>query len=103
MTLSFKKNPKEGEISPEILFWWLNSEVCKRSIESRALSQGVPRLSIMDVAELKIPVGPPSLLALESEKYKAWKKYVAESIGSAKKAELISFNAFSANEANNDQ
>ena len=103
VTLSFKKNPKEGEISPEILFWWLNSEVCKRSIESRALSQGVPRLSIMDVAELKIPVGPPSLLALESEKYKAWKKYVAESIGSAKKAELISFKAFSVNEANNDQ
>jgi hypothetical protein len=91
----------EGGISPEILFWWLNSDICKKSLESRALSQGVPRLSIMDVAELQIPVGPPSLLALENEKYKTWKNYAAQSLESAKKAQSISFNAFNVSKTNN--
>jgi hypothetical protein len=100
--LSFKQKPKEGELNPEILFWWLNSDVCKKALESRALSQGVPRLSIMDVAELKIPVGPPKLLALQYEKYKAWKKHAAQSLESAKNAQSISFNAFEVSKANND-
>ena len=99
--LSFKHTPKEGELNPEILFWWLNSEVCKKALESRALSQGVPRLSIMDVAELKIPLGPPKLLALEYEKYKTWKTHAAQSLESAKKAQSISFNAFNVSKTNN--
>ena len=99
--LSFKQAPKEGELNPEILFWWLNSDVCKKVLESRALSQGVPRLSIMDVAEMKIPVGPPKLLALEYEKYKTWKKHAAQSLESAKKAQSISFHAFEVSKTNN--
>jgi len=92
--LSFKKKPKEAEISPEILFWWLNSEICKKSLESRALSQGVPRLSIMDVAELKIPVGPKEALILEHQKYIKWKSDTTKSLEYQNQAHKLSSMAF---------
>jgi hypothetical protein len=92
--LSFKKNSREGELNPEILFWWLNSEVCKKTLESRALSQGVPRLSIMDVAELKVPVGPKEMLILEYQKYIKWKGDVMKSLEYQNRAYAVGLMAF---------
>ena len=92
--LSFKHTPKEGELNPEILFWWLNSEVCKKALESRALSQGVPRLSIMDVAELKIPIGPKEMLILEHQKYIKWKSDAMNSLEYQNRAYAVSLMAF---------
>jgi hypothetical protein len=93
--LSFKKNPKENEIDPELLFWWLNSAQCKEYLASKALSQGVPRLSISDVADLLIPTGPWSILELEYKKYKEWKIAVKQSLNYADKAHEMSFRLFS--------
>jgi hypothetical protein len=92
--LSFKQRPKEGDLNPEILFWWLNSDVCKKALESRALSQGVPRLSIMDVAELKIPVGSKQMLMLEYQKYITWKSDAMKSLEYQNRAHALRSMAF---------
>ena len=96
--LSFKKNPKDNEINPELLFWWLNSIECKEYLNSKALSQGVPRLSISDVADLLIPVGPSAILELEYKKYNEWKSEVNLALDYANKAHLIGLLAFSNNQ-----
>ena len=92
--LFFKKNPKENEINPELLFWWLNSGQCREMLASKALSQGVPRLSISDVEDMLIPVGPWAILELEYKKYNEWKKQANVSLDYAQKAQEVSFQAF---------
>ena len=92
--LSFKKHPRENEINPDLLFWWLNSTISKELIASKALSQGVPRLSISDVADLMVPVGPWSSLELEYKKYNEWKREVCLAIDYANKAHKLSQSAF---------
>lgn len=92
--LSFKKNPKENETSPELLFWWLNSTECKEYLTSKALSQGVPRLSISDVENLLIPVGPSAILELEYKKYKKWNLEVKVALDYVDKAHSLSLDAF---------
>ena len=92
--LSFKKAPKENEINPELLFWWLNSAECKENLASKALSQGVPRLSISDVANLDIPVGPWAILELEYKKYNEWKRNVNQALDYANRAHLMDLLAF---------
>lgn len=96
--LSFKKAPNENEINPELLFWWLNSAECKEYLASKALSQGVPRLTISDVANLDIPVGPWSILELEYKKYNEWKRDVNLALDYANKAHLIGLLAFNDNQ-----
>jgi len=93
--LSFKKNPKENEINPELLFWWLNSAQCRELLASKALSQGVPRLSISDVEDLLVPIGPWAILELEYKKYKQWKIEVKQSLDYAEKAHKMSLHPFS--------
>ena len=96
--LSFKKTPKENEINPELLFWWLNSAECKENLASKALSQGVPRLSISDVANLDIPVGPWAILELEHKKYNEWKRNVNQALDYANRAHLMDLLAFNDNQ-----
>ncbi len=95
--LSFKKVPKENELNPELLFWWLNSAQCRVMLTSKALSQGVPRLSIADVADLLIPIGPWPVLELEYKNYKEWKRGVNLALDYANKAHLIGLLAFKDN------
>ena len=92
--LSFKKVPKENELNPELLFWWLNSAQCREMLASKALSQGVPRLSIADVADLLIPVGPWDILELEYKKYKQWNAEVNVALKHITKAHLLSLDVF---------
>jgi hypothetical protein len=92
--LSFKKAPKENELNPELLFWWLNSTQCREMLASKALSQGVPRLSIADVADLLIPIGPWPILELEYKKYKQWNMEVKVALDYAYKAHELSRHAF---------
>ena len=92
--LSFKKMQRENEINPELLFWWLNSTISKELIASKALSQGVPRLSIMDVANLLIPIGPWDVLAKEYKKYDAWRREALLAIEYANKAQALGLMAF---------
>jgi hypothetical protein len=96
--LTFKKNPKENEVNPELLFWWLNSVKCKEYLTSKALSQGVPRLSISDVANLDIPVGPWAILELEYKKYHEWKRDVNLALDYENKAHLTGLLAFKNNQ-----
>jgi hypothetical protein len=93
--LSFKKTPKENELNPELLFWWLNSAQCREMLASKALSQGVPRLSISDVADIDIPAGPWAILELEYKKYKQWNMEVKVALDYAYKAHELSRHAFS--------
>jgi len=94
--LSFKKNPKGNEINPELLFWWLNSAQCRELLASKALSQGVPRLSISDVEDLLVPIGPWAILELEYKKYKEWSKEVNTALEYLNKAQVMSLSAFQA-------
>lgn len=96
--LSFKKNPKENEINPELLFWWLNSAQCRELLAAKALSQGVPRLSISDVEDLLVPIGPWAILELEYKKYNEWKSEVSLALNYANKAHAMSLSAFSDNQ-----
>lgn len=59
-------------IQPELLFWWLNSKVVQDYIKSNVVSAGVPRLSIFDVYDIPIPVGPSHKLEEELKKYYEW-------------------------------
>jgi restriction endonuclease S subunit len=92
--LSFKKNPKDNEINPELLFWWLNSAQCREMLASKALSQGVPRLSISDVEDLFVPIGPWALLELEYKKYKQWNLEVNVVLNCVSKAHSLNLDAF---------
>lgn len=93
--LSFKNTPKENEVNSELLFWWLNSAQCREILASKALSQGVPRLSISDVEDLLVPIGPWAILELEYKKYKQWKIEVKHSLDYAEKAHKMSLHPFS--------
>ena len=95
--LTFKKKPKENEINPDLLFWWLNSTLSKELIASKALSQGVPRLARMDVANLLVPVGPWDVLAKEYKKYDEWKHEAVLAIEYANKAHTLGLLAFELN------
>jgi hypothetical protein len=66
-------------------------------LASKALSQGVPRLSIADVADLLIPIGPWPILELEYKKYNEWKQDVNLALDYANKAHLIGLLAFNDN------
>jgi hypothetical protein len=92
--LSFKKAPKENEISPELLFWWLNSAQCREMLASKALSQGVPRLSISDVAVIDIPAGPWAILELEYKKYNEWTQVTRTALDYSARAHAVSATAF---------
>ena len=59
-------------IKPELLFWWLNSKVVQDYIKSNVVSAGVPRLSIFDVYDIPIPVGPSHKIEEEFKKYYKW-------------------------------
>jgi hypothetical protein len=95
--LTFKKKPKENEINPDLLFWWLNSTLSKELIASKALSQGVPRLARMDVANLLVPVGPWDVLAKEYKKYDEWRHEAVLAIEHANKAHTLGLLAFELN------
>ena len=90
-----KKNSKENEVNPELLFSWLNSVQCRELLASKALSQGVPRLSISDVEDLLVPIGPWAILELEYKKYKQWNEEVKVALDYANKAHELSQYAFS--------
>jgi len=92
--LSFKKTPKENEINPELLFWWLNSAQCREMLASKALSQGVPRLSISDVADIDIPAGPWAILELEYRKYNEWTQVTRTALDYSTRAHAVSAAAF---------
>ena len=92
--LSFKKTPKENEINPELLFWWLNSAQCREMLASKALSQGVPRLSISDVADIDIPAGPWAILELEYRKYNEWTQVTRTALDYSTRAHAVSATAF---------
>lgn len=92
--LSFKKNPKENEVNPELLFWWLNSAQCREILASKALSQGVPRLSISDVEDLLVPIGPWAILELEYKKYKEWTQVTHTALDYSTRAHAVSATAF---------
>jgi len=92
--LSFKKAPKENEINPELLFWWLNSTQCRELLASKALSQGVPRLSISDVEDLLVPIGPWAILELEYKKYKEWTQVTRAALDYSTRAHSVSATAF---------
>lgn len=67
-------------------------------LASKALSQGVPRLSISDVADIDIPAGPWSILELEYRKYNEWKRDVNLALDYANKAHLTGLLAFNDNQ-----
>jgi hypothetical protein len=92
--LSFKKAPNENELNPELLFWWLNSTQCREILASKALSQGVPRLSIADVADLLIPIGPWPILELEYKNYKEWTQVTHTALDYSTRAHAVSATAF---------
>ena len=92
--LSFKRIPKDNELNPELLFWWLNSAQCREMLASKALSQGVPRLSIADVADLLIPIGPWAILELEYKKYNEWTQVTQTALDYSTRAHAVSSTAF---------
>ena len=92
--LTFKKKANTEGITPELLFWWLNSNFCKKYLSSRAVSVGVPRLSIQDVLELQIPIGPAKELFIEAEKYRSWSQEVEYYLIHEEKAGFLSGQAF---------
>lgn len=87
-------NSKNKEISPEFIFWWLSSKTAQEYISSQVLSAGVPRLSILDVAEIPIPIGPVSEILIEMKRYKNWDLQVRETIRKMHQAQEMSSKAF---------
>ncbi len=87
-------NSKNKEISPEFIFWWLSSKTAQEYMSSQVLSAGVPRLSILDVAEIPIPIGPMSEILIEMERYKNWDLQVREAIRKMHQAQEMSSKAF---------
>ena len=63
---------EKSMIKPELLFWWFNSKVVQDYIKSNVVSAGVPRLSIFDVYDIPIPVGPSNKIEEELKKYYKW-------------------------------
>lgn len=59
-------------IKPELLFWWLNSKVVQDFVKSNVVSAGVPRISIFDLYDIPIPVGPSHKIEEELKKYNKW-------------------------------
>ncbi len=81
-------------IKPELIFWWLNSSIAEEHIRSKVLSVGVPRLSILDVGNIPIPVGPKEQISLEMKKYEAWTIEVNRLMLDLLKAQKMSLSAF---------
>jgi len=85
---------KTSNLSPQFIYWWLSSKTAKEYIESKILSVGVPRLSILDVADIPIPIGPKEKIDIELERYQEWESKVKELIKKIKEAQKMSLNAF---------
>jgi hypothetical protein len=76
------------------VIWWLYSAQCREALASKALSQGVPRLSITDVADLLIPIGPRPILELEYRKYNQWTQVTRKALDYSARAHAVSATAF---------
>jgi hypothetical protein len=63
-------------------------------LASKALSQGVPRLSISDVADIDIPAGPWAILELEYRKYNEWTQVTRTALDYSIRAHAVSATAF---------
>lgn len=85
---------KFKDLSAAFIFWWLSSKTAQEYIASKVLSVGVPRLSILDVADIPIPIGPENEILLELKRYKKWDSHVSETIKKIQQAQEMSSKAF---------
>ena len=79
---------REG-LTPQLLFWWLRSELAQKHLKSKVVAAGVPRIPISDVLTMNIPVGPSSYLDAQAKVYAMWKVHVKQVLESAEQASVI--------------
>lgn len=63
-----KEDAGERAPAPELLFWWLCAQRAQSHLRLKSISPDVMRISPRDIAELEVPVGPPSLIETERKK-----------------------------------
>jgi hypothetical protein len=85
---------KSAELTPDFIYWWLSSKPAQQYIASKVLSVGVPRLSILDVGDIPLPIGPESEINLEMEQFKKWDLQVNEVMKKMHEAQEMSSRAF---------
>ncbi len=81
-------------ITPEFIYWWLNSKPAQQYIASKVLSVGVPRLSILDVGDIPLPIGPESEIKVEIELFRQWELEVKQIMKKIHEAQEMSSRAF---------
>jgi hypothetical protein len=85
---------KSSEITPDFIYWWLSSKPAQQYIASKVLSVGVPRLSILDVGDIPLPIGPESEIKREIERFKKWDLQVKEIMKKMYEAQEMSSRSF---------
>lgn len=83
-----------AEITPDFIYWWLSSKPAQQYIASKVLSVGVPRLSILDVGDIPLPIGPETEIKREIERFKKWDLQVKEIMKKMYEAQEMSSRSF---------
>ena len=71
------KERRSPEVTGDILYWWLRSEICQKHLASRSIYAGVKRLSMQDLEMLEVPVLSEQRLMKERSSYAQWIGMVA--------------------------
>jgi restriction endonuclease S subunit len=78
LRLRLRDDCESKVMTPEFLYWWLRSDLCQGLIKNFEIAAGVMRLSMRDIDELEVPVGPDELLRVEIEKYQRYDECLQE-------------------------
>jgi hypothetical protein len=88
------KSNRKVNVSSEMIYWWMRSEICRNILASRAIMTGVKRLSMFDLERLEIPVLSNQQYAIERSKYQAWKAKVSLVLASRRDIEALQKKAY---------
>jgi hypothetical protein len=78
LRIRLKQSLTTQGMTHELLFWWLRSSVCQDLIKRYEIGSGVSRLSIQDIENIEVPIGPPSCLFEESGRVTTFFKKIEE-------------------------
>jgi hypothetical protein len=94
LRLRLRNDCESKLMTPEFLYWWLRSDLCQGLIKNFEIAAGVMRLSMRDIDELEVPVGPDELLRTEIEKYQRYDEYLQEFLVYERKVRQLADKAF---------
>jgi hypothetical protein len=63
-----KRDCHQNALSPELLIWWLNSNVAQNYLKLKSISPDVMRISPRDIEEMEVPISPDGFLDAETSK-----------------------------------